>query len=278
MTEEQETVEVIEKKDKIVKDKTKGHILDVGPGCLAIELPAGYIHDGELHSTSVVREMRGHEEDILAGKGSIVSRLNVVIGNCLECLGSISDKSVLKKAAYELTAGDRMAILIAIRRISLGDYYDCKVTCPECKVEQHMTLNLSEIEIIPMPDRMTRERVDTLPSGTEVKWHVIRTEDEEWLTTQAKKKRDQLTLGLLSRVDAINGVELDRSKKYDDAILALKDLSINDRSTLRNIFETEEGSVDTKVEYRCDECQHEWEGEMNVGQSGFFFPSASKKH
>jgi len=262
-----------ESEGKIVADKTKANVLDVSPGCLAIELPAGYIHEGELYTTAVVREMRGHEEDLLAAKGSIVVRLNAIIGNCLVQLGSIGDKSILRRAATSLTAQDRMAVILAIRRASLGDFYDCTVTCPECKTVQHVNLNLSEIEIIPMPDRMRRERVDTLPSGTEVKWHVIRTQDEEWLTAQKKKKQDTLTLGLLARVEAVGEVVLDRERAYRKAISALKDLSIRDRTALRNLFDKEEGSIDTKVEFECEDCGHEWEGNLDVGQPNFFFPS-----
>lgn len=262
------------KKDAITAEKTKGHMLDVAPGCLAIELPAGYIYKGgELHTQAVVREMRGHEEDILAGKGSIVARLNLVIGNCLEGLGEITDRTLLREAATKLTAQDRMAVLLAIRRVSLGDFYDCKITCPECKVAQHVTLNLAEIEIVPMPDRMVRDRENKLPSGKKVKWHVIKTEDEEWLTTQKKKKQDQLTLGLLSRVDSVDDEKLDRAREYGKAVKVLKDLSIRDRAELRRLFDHEEGSIDTKVEYFCEECNHEWEGNMDVGQANFFFPS-----
>lgn len=262
--------------DKIVLDKTKGHVLDIGPGCITIELPAGYIHeDGELHVHAVLREMKGPEEELLASKGSIVSRLNVIIGNCLEQIGSISDKSLLRKIACNLIAQDRMAILLALRRISLGDFYDCTVTCPECNVSQHVTVNLSEIEISPMPNRMEREMVNVLPSGREVKWHVIRTEDEEWLTEQRKRKRDKelLTLHLLSRVDSIDDIEVDRKNKYKEAIDLLMDLPIRDRATLRDLFDKKEDNIDTLVQFMCERCGHEWEGKLDVGQPSFFFPS-----
>ena len=262
----------IVKVEPVETERTKGHVLDVSSGKLAIELPAGYIQDGDVHTTAIVREMSGHEEDLLAGKGSLVVRLNAIIGSCLENLGPYNDKATMMRAANNLTAQDRMAILLAIRRASLGDFYDVKVSCPECKVEQRKQLDLKEIEIIPMPDRMKRERVDELPSGTEVKWHVINSKDEEWLTTQRQKKDDKLTLGLLARVDAVGDMKLDREKAYRKAITALKNLSMRDRAALRNMFEREEGSIDTEVEFECDECMHVWQGQLDVGQSTFFFP------
>lgn len=258
----------------LVQDRTKGHVLDPAPGCLAVELPCGYIQGEEIHTTAVVREMRGYEEDILASSGSIIARLNAVVGNCLVQLGGISDRATLQKAAADLTGHDRMVVLLAIRRVSLGDFYDCNVTCPNCRVEQHVTLDLKQIDVVPMPNRMLRDRTDTLPSGKEVKWHVIRATDEEWLTAQKSKKNDRLTLGLLSRVDSVGDVEIDRNRDYRKAVDALKSLSTKDRTFMRELFEREEGSIDTKVEFDCDECNHTWQGHMDVGQSSFFFPSA----
>ncbi len=262
------------KEDKIVLDKTKGHVLDIGPGCIIIELPAGYIHeDGELHVNAVLREMKGPEEELLASKGPTVTRINTIIGNCLVQIGTISDKSLLRKITNNLTAQDRMAILLALRRVSLGDFYDCKVTCPECNISQHVTINLSEIEISPMPNRMERDMTDTLPSGKEVKWHVIRSEDEEWLVEQRKKQKDLLTLHLLSRIDSIEDEELDRKNKYRKAINTLMDLSIRDRSALRDLFDKKEDNIDTLVEFECEKCGHQWEGKLDVAQPTFFFPS-----
>jgi hypothetical protein len=259
--------------EPIVSAKTKGNVLDVAPGCLAVELPAGYI-DGETnHIQAVVREMNGYDEDILAGKGPVLARLNAIVGNCLVQLGSISEKPILRKAATELTGQDRMVLLMAIRRVSLGDFYDFTVTCPECRVSQHKQLNLSEIEIVPMPDRMTRERIDTLPSGADVSWHVIRSDDEEWLSEQRKKKEDYLTLLLLSRVDAIGSVALDRVKGYRAALAALKGLSLKDRVYLRDLFDQQEGNIDRNVEFVCDDCGHQWESKMDFSQSSFFSPS-----
>ena len=266
-----------EEVDKITSPGTKGHVLDVASGLLAVDLPCGWIHDeDQIETTAIVREMTGHEEDMLAAKGPAVIRINAIIGRCVQQLGVIGDKAIIQRAAPELTAHDRTMIMLGIRRVSLGDHYDVKVMCPnrECKVSQHKTLDLSEIEIIPMPDRMVRERIDTVPGGVEISWHVLRSEDEEWLGTQKKKKNDRLTLGLLARVDAVGEVKLDRVKSYRSAVRILKELAMKDRAALRDIFEEQEGSIDTRVEFDCEECGHTWEGDMEIGQPGFFFPSA----
>lgn len=293
MTEMKKTVDgkenVDTRKEIIESSKTKGNIMDVGPGVLSVELPCGYIDkDDVLHDVMVVGEMTGVEEDILAGKGPVVPRLNQIISNCTRRFGEISDRREINEAVTNLTSVDRMVALIAIRRVSLGDYYDVKIQCPDpdCKEHSRFSLNLSEIEIVRMEDQRARQREDVLDSGRRVHWHVMSAEDEAWLAKHGKRKEDMLTLAMLSRVDAVDIFdesggfklyEIDRSTKqgHRAAISALKSISMRDRNYIRRLFEEFEGSVDTEVEFACPACGHEWSSDLDIGQAGFFFPSGT---
>lgn len=273
----------VEKKEpieeaKIETAKGKRHYMDVGPGALAVDLPCGYIDpDGKHHQTLVVTEMTGYEEDILAGKGPIVPRLNHIISNCTKQFGDISKKATIRMAVAELTAIDRMAALITIRRVSLGDAYDVKVTCPssDCKEISNFSLDLSEVEMIEMPNQLERVTESTLASGKIVKWHIMTAKDEEWLTKKQKRKEDMLTLAMMSRVDAIDDYDLGREQNYKTVLAKLKSLTMKERTEIRELFEGAEGKVDTDVEFECPVCGYEWKADMDVGQASFFFPSAT---
>jgi hypothetical protein len=258
---------------------TKGHMMDVGASALAVELPCGYLDDaGVVHRDLVVTEMTGYEEDLLAGKGPVLPRLNQIIANCTKRIGSVEDRAGISQAVSTLTASDRMMALLSIRRVSLGDFYDVKVQCPnsECKEEVRYALNLAEVETHAMEDPTVRAFDHTLKSGKAVKWHIMSSTDEEWLTTKTKKKEDVLTLGLLARVDSIDGVAVNREEKHlRVAMAALKALPTRDRNEIRELFEKYEGHVDTNVDFSCPSCQHEWKAELSLGQPSFFFPSAS---
>ena len=277
-------------KEKVETEPIKGHHMDLGPGVLVVDLPCGFVDPaGVLHDTMVVKEMTGYEEDILAGKGAVIPRLNQIISNCAERLGTITDKKDLSAAVSKISAPDRLAILIGIRRVSLGDFYDVKVECPnkQCKEISNFSLDLSGIDIIRMDDPMVRDREDTFGNGKRVNWHIMNAEDEEWLSSSRKKrKEDRLTLAMLARIDEIETVnkedvvklfKLDRTDKkgYRFALGLLKSLSIRERNEIRGLFDKHEGSVDTEVEFECPECEHEWKGDLEVGQAGFFFPSDS---
>lgn len=259
-------------------------LLDPRAGIVSDVLPCGWLDDqGVLHQQFVVREMTGVEEDLLAGKGAVLPRLNKVISNCLDSLGSIADKVTLVRVVDGLTAADRMVLLIAIRRASLGDDYSSKIKCPDCGKESNITVSLADLEKRPMPTPEQRRYTHTLSTGRVVRWHIMTGHDEDWLQGLRKKMddRDILTLAMLARIDAIstNGTEriLNRAAALPDAIAACKDLRSRERNELRAIFLETEGSVDTVVEYGCPSCSAEFKGDLDVAQAGFFFPAATQK-
>lgn len=262
--------------EKVDLGETKAHMMDVAAGTLSLELPNGYIDaDGHIHYDIAVREMTGAEEDLLGGKGPVQPRMNKIISNCLVQFGGLN-KGEFEKAVADLTANDRMVALMGIRRVSLGDFYDVRVICPntECKAQSFFPINLSELEVVPMEDRSLRERTDAISTGKKITWHVMTAEDEAWLLKKQKKKEDMLTHAMLARIDSIDGVDLERDKHNGEkAISILKALRMRERNEIRELFRKNEGHVDIEVEFECPECGHEWREDMPIGQASFFFPS-----
>lgn len=286
----------VEEERIIETERVKDNIYDLGPGVLSIELPCGYIDgEGTLHDTLVVKEMTGVEEDILTGKGQIVPRLNKIISNCTVSIGSLTEKSDISNAVSEMTASDRLAALIALRRVSLGDFYDIKVTCPnkDCNIDISYHLDLSEIKVVKMKEPMVRNREDTLSTGRVVHWHIMSHKDEEWLSKlqkamkKKKQQQDVLTLAMLSRVDKIDIAEgdkfilyeLDRESRNKDglknSVKVVKELSLRERNEMRRLFTDIDGSVETELDFECSECEQEWKDELSVWELGFFFPSGT---
>lgn len=248
-------------------------MLDPKSGTVSGVLPCGVVDaEGKLHNEFVVREMTGEEEDLLAGKGPVLPRLNRVILNCLNQVGGFSERVDLSRAVDTLTAADRMHLLLSIRRASIGDDYNVKVKCSSCSGEWDASIDLANLEITMMSDPTTRDRENTLSSGKIVGWHVMDGRDEEWLISHQKKQRDVLTLAILARVDKIDEDKLDRKSGVKESLGVLKKLSMRERNELRGLFKEEEGTVDTEVEYECPHCNAEFKSDLDVGQAGFFFP------
>lgn len=251
--------------------------LDPKSGTVAGKLAAGVMIGDTIERDYVAREMTGVEEDLLAGKGNLMARLNQVIVNCLASIGGVTERKEIAPIVKTMTAVDRMILLIAIRRASLGDTYRVKYNCPSCSGSNNASVNLADLEVVESQVE-TNNHVLNLASGKVIKWHTMTGVDEEWLQEQQKRQErtgraDLLTLAMLTRVDEVDGLKIDRRGALRDAITALKGLRLSERNELREAFRTSEGSVDTEIEYECSHCGHEFKADLDVGQEGFFFPS-----
>lgn len=276
---EMRTDETVVEEDLAIRtESTRMNPLDVAPGTMTVELPCGFIDGDRLHRMLIVGEMTGYEEDILAGKGPVLPRLNKIVSNCTIRLGEIESKPAIAKAVGQLTAQDRVAALLAIRRASLGDLYQVRVRCPndECALDSRQNIDLSTVEIRGMADPMAREFEDFVgPRRTAVRWHVMNADDERWTSELKRDRREEsrVTLSFLARVDEVDGVTLDRENGYVRAVSALKSLSLAERNELRSLFRKREGDVDLDVEFTCPSCRREWKATLDLHQPSFFFPS-----
>jgi hypothetical protein len=272
----------------VTGDKGRGHYLDPAGNTMSGRLAGGYLAAPEkLYKEFVVREMTGAEEDMLIGKGSVLPRINQVITNCLISIGPITDRAVIAQAVQDMPTADREAVLLTLRRLSLGDAYVLPITCPDddCKKEDKYTIDLGKLEVRDMPNPTVRQyRTKFLkedgktPTGRECLWHIMTGSDEEWMAEISKKRRekDGVSLSFLARIEEIGGVRIDR-EKYDDAMPIIKAMPVSERNQIRDLVEEYEGGVDTTIEFECKECKHEWKGVIPVASPAFFFPSVLRR-
>lgn len=234
------------------------------------ELPCGWISpEGELVTAVKVRELTGREEDILASSSTPEHlKLNAILTNCVEAVGSITDRQKISQILLDLTSGDRVFLLFMIRLVTLGPLYPFAVTCPECSKENQPDVDLTQLEKKPMVDHLKRVFAVDLPSGKKVTWRVMNGRDDN-AAAKSTKKDDLLSQNLLVRVTEIEGVLA--------TMESVKSLGWSDRNFLREQFEEIEGGIDLTTTNTCASCQHEWDVQLDAGQLGFFFPSQARK-
>lgn len=232
------------------------------------ELPCGYLLDGTLHTSVVVREITGTEEDIMSS-GSLpgAQKVTKVLANCLESVGPITGG--MHQVVLDLTVGDRVYLMFAIRRATLGDEFPFTSFCPSCDKEGLYSEDLSTLKVKAMPNPSQRIYDFNLPkSGMPVRFRVMTGADEEKLT-KMKNTTDEQSLALLIRTELLNG----KPPTLGD----IKKLGMADRNFMRDQMNDNEGSLDTEIEITCEHCSHEYKQPLDIRQEGFFFPNQVQK-
>jgi hypothetical protein len=235
-------------------------------------LPCGYIdEEGALHTELKVREITGHEEDMLANRKMAANqKINALIAQCTERVGTVTDKGKLTQVVLDMTVGDRLFAIFAIRRVTVGNAYTFEARCSHCKHTGRFTVDLSELEIKPMPDPAKRSFEVTLPSsGDLVKFHPMIGREEMKLQQIDKKGTDSLSLAIIVRLDEVGG--------KTPTLGSVKNLNMKDRQFIRSKFDEVEGGVETGIELDCSSCYQEFKQELDVGQASFFFPSETQE-
>lgn len=286
------TEEALDRKREILTSAT---IEDPKPSQSVFELPCGYIDDdGSLVRDVEVHEIDGDAEDMLASNTPPHLKYGQLIAMCIKRLGQYTDRGVIAgKIVPRLTIGDRVFLLFAVRRVSLGDLHyviepcenrDCldpssKPDDPKRSVSLY-TVNLCDVEVRQMPQPMIRSYIRDLQpmTGPAVRAvvHPMTGVDEGRI---ARFKADGNSMSIIARLDQYAGksVALKADGTNIDQVLStVKGMGIAVRNQLRSFFNEIEGGVDTGLELQCPLCKTEFKRELQVN-ADFFDPSAVKR-
>ena len=220
-----------------------------------------------------IKAMTAQEEDILMSRALIKEGtvLTHLINSCL------IDKSINSK---DLIAGDRNALLVAIRITGYGADYRVEVTCPECNTKQTSAFDLSDLDI----KRLTIEPITpgtnqfeyTLPvSKKRVIFKFMTGRDEEEQSTILERRRKampdiQIDSIITSRLEfAILSIENVQDRNKTNTFI--KSMPALDSRSLRNYISDNEPGIDMTGKFRCSHCSANTQVSLPLGSS-FFWP------
>lgn len=263
-----------------------------GKGRGDFKLPCGYVDPaGRVFNRIYLREMTGVEDDIMDDDELNVSeRMSRVIANCTEKLAtdmtggpsSITDKELIEAAVSDnlkeglpLSIPDRMAALLFIRRLSLGDAYKIDGrTCPVCtKPVKNKAIRLNEMKIEYCKDPTKRRvRVQLPKSGKIAILKVLSASNERKLAEKRPSQKDIKSFAILARLESLDEQPL--SGDVDKDLELIKVLPKLDRTMLINTFNVMEGNIETEVVTNCTapKCGAEFKFDLDLGQVFFSNP------
>lgn len=130
-----------------------------------VVLPGGLWLDGVHHREACLRPLTGDDEVFLAeSEGSLLpaGRITALLARCLTRLGPLD--TVSTETARSLTVGDREALLLHLRRLTLGERLQCVLTCPQAGCGEKMDLELAVNDLLLAPYSHTAEHHETTVS------------------------------------------------------------------------------------------------------------------
>ena len=224
-----------------------------------------------MRETVDITPMSTREEDILTSrallkKGTVITEL---IRSCLV------DKSI---DPASLVAGDRNALMVAIRVTGYGAAYEAEIECDECNVKAPREFNLADLPIKSLdidPVRPGENLFEfSLPRCKKVvKFRFLTGRDEEEiLALQEKQKKlgissdAAVTTNLFHSIVSVDGIE-DRQKLAG----FIRVMPAMDSLALRSYVKDHEPGILMKQEITCASCGHEEVTQIPLGIS-FFWP------
>src|SRR5262249_52009213 len=111
-----------------------------------VEIPGGIRLEGGWRRDAVLRPLAGRDEAFLLQQASALTpaaRATAILARCLRRLGPVS--TVTTGLAGSLSVGDREALLLHLRRLTLGERMSCVLGCPACGEKHDLALDVSEL-------------------------------------------------------------------------------------------------------------------------------------
>jgi hypothetical protein len=247
----------------------------------SIILPRGVVVDEQLVNVVLVKEITGAQEDVMTSNSlSGFQKTQRLMSGCCVAIGHVDDPSRFDSILLDMTSGDRMALLIGIRAVSLGHEYPVIASCSHCGHQDRINIDLSAQDIIDIAAPEVTEHTcrfsDRSPIKT-IKWRVMTGQTE--LATEridpSVRNESLLTVSIATRIVEIDGRPVDPTNKVHmkSIITALKQMPARDREKIRQHIKENEGGLDMDVTWRCTNCNRDNTMSMPLG-AGFFFPSA----
>ena len=244
----------------------------------SVPLPSNgvvYPPESSLHmrETVEIRSMSAREEDILTSralikKGTVITEL---IKSCL------IDKKIY---VPDMLAGDRNAIMVALRITGYGAEYAVEADCPKCNVRSKQEFNLGDmpikrLQIEPVAKGQNVFEFKLPVTKKTVNFKFLTGRDEEEISTIQERTKKQgaqadniVTNRLQFAIVSIDG-KTDRSSING----FIRNMPARDSMSLRKFIDANEPGIDMKGNFDCPSCSDVNEVRVPLGAS-FFWPDA----
>lgn len=247
---------------------------------MIIKLPNGLVDGSDLFDHVTIDEIRGKQQNYLADRDLVIGNIGHIPKLMEDLIKSFETKEGLKwqgeikKAIWELSAGDLETILVKIRENTYGPRFYFEAECPHCGHEnkdQRLDLDKLKLDKLKTKDVFNTKRLEfeLTKSKCKIELKPIMLKDLFESIKIAKDKHDELITSIMAlSIRTLDGAEV-KSPKDVEKLPAMDIMEIQTKMEKLKI----EGSIDTNVEMQCNKCKKDFDSKLDVFNSDFFDPS-----
>ena len=216
-----------------------------------VVLPRGLRHEGAWHTESVVRELTGADEEVLARQKNNEAIFTTVLALGVERIGKVTlsemPLSDRMGALSSLLVGEREQLFLRISIATYGDTRKITYTCPACLEAGEVPLTLSQdIKLPVMADPYTDYEYTT-SKGRLVKFRLATGADQEEAAVRPTLA-EQNTILLSECIISADGSPL------VDPIGFARNLSMRDRQAILEVMTENQPNPDMGLLLDCPKC------------------------
>ena len=244
----------------------------------AVPLPSRgrvYPPDSPLHGqdTIEIKAMTAQEEDILTSR-ALIKKGTVITHLLKSCM---IDKRI---EPNEMIAGDRNAVMTALRITGYGQEYNVEVDCPACSTRSKQAFDLAalpikRLEVNPVAEGANLFELELPVTKKTVRFKFLdgRDEEEIMITSERQKKvglsgENLVTTRLRHSIVSIDGMT-DKGKIG----MFIRNMPARDSLALRKHIDKNEPGIEMKAWMECPNCFESSEVRLPMGAS-FFWPDS----
>lgn len=210
-----------------------------------VRLPVGLVEPaGSVVTTAEVRELTGFDEEAMSRVPSIGASIQQVLERAVVSVGTSDD---VKAALRWLSIGDRLELLLGIRKVTWGPEIDTVTFCRTCNTS--VAVKVDADSGIPRRPMEKRENVLHLPTGAEavLTWPTGSLHSK--ILMEDMSPAETTTATIVDCVASLNGLPLLQGS--DTA----RSMSMRDRKAIMTfIVENIPGPVLEDAEAVCETC------------------------
>src|SRR5262245_47089306 len=117
-------------------------------GSIPITLPGGVWRNGARHRDAILRPLRGEDELFLAEEAAELPPVRRTTALLARCVEELAGERGSEERVRELSAGDREAMLLHLRRATFGEAMTSVLRCPREGCDERMDLELRVSDLL----------------------------------------------------------------------------------------------------------------------------------